>query len=87
MISEYAEDGKIISCLLACKEMKDNGVIPDLFIYNDLLKAAAKDALHKEADAIMDDMLALGIRPDRQSFHHLIHVRIPPTLSKYTSST
>lgn len=78
MISKYAEDGKIINCLFACKEMKDNGVIPDIFIYNDLLKAAAKEALHNEADAIMDDMLAFGVRPDRQSFHHLIHVRIPP---------
>jgi pentatricopeptide repeat protein len=55
--------------------MKDNRVAPDLFIYNDLLKAAAADGLHMEADGIIDDMLAMGIPPDRQSYHHLIYVR------------
>jgi pentatricopeptide repeat protein len=83
-ISELAEEGKFINCLHACKEMKDNGVAPDLLIYNDLLKAAARDGLHRQADAIMDDMIAVGIRPDRQSYHHLIYVRAM-TLSKCKS--
>ena len=74
-ISELAEEGKFIECLRACKKMKENGVTPDLLIYNDLLKAAARDGLHIEADGIMDDMLTVGIRPDRQSYHHLIYVR------------
>ena len=55
--------------------MKQQGVMPDLFIYNDLLKAASKDGLYMEAEGIMDDMLAVGVRPDRQSYHHLIYVR------------
>jgi len=74
-ISELAEEGKFIECLRACKEMKERGVAPDLLIYNDLLKAAARDGLHREADGIMDDMLTVGVRPDRQSYHHLIYVR------------
>jgi pentatricopeptide repeat protein len=49
--------------------------MPNLFIYNDLLKAASKDGLYMEAEGIMDDMLAVGIQPDRQSYHHLIYVR------------
>lgn len=55
--------------------MKEKGIRPNLPIYNDLLKAASMDGLYMEVEAIMDDMLAMGIEPDRQSYHHLIHVR------------
>jgi pentatricopeptide repeat protein len=74
-ISGAAESGKIIDCFHACHMMKEQGIMPDLFIYNDLLKVAAKDGFHMVAEGVMDDMISLGIQPDRQSYHHLIYVQ------------
>lgn len=78
----------VINCIRSCKDMKDQGILPDLFIYNDLLRAMAKDGLHMEAEGVMDDMLALGIQPDRQSYHHLMHVRfiLPMMQAMHTKS-
>jgi hypothetical protein len=59
----------------ACKDMKEQGVKPNLLIYNDILKVAAKDGFYTVIEGIMDDMLATGIQPDRQSYHHLLYVR------------
>jgi pentatricopeptide repeat protein len=58
-----------------CKEMKEQGVKPNLLMYNDILKLAAKDGFYTVVEGIMDDMLAMGIQPDRQSYHHLLYVR------------
>jgi hypothetical protein len=74
-IADYAENGKVIDCLNICKEIKDQGIRPNIFIYNDLLKAASKDGLHMICEGIIDDMIATGVQPDRQSYHHLIYVQ------------
>jgi hypothetical protein len=70
-----AEQGGLIACLLACKDMKENGVEPNLLIYNDLLKVAAEYGMDMVVEGVMDDMRAMGIEPDRQSYHHLLHVK------------
>ncbi|KAF7975907.1 hypothetical protein HWV62_8337 [Athelia sp. TMB] len=52
--------------------MKAANVRPTLTVYNALLKAAGQEALWAEAEGVMDDMTAMGVKPDQQSFHHLI---------------
>lgn len=56
------------------REMKAEGVKPDLIIYNALLACIAQEGLPLEAWAVVDDMNAMGIPLDRQSYHHLLHV-------------
>lgn len=73
-ISEMAERGNFISCLKICKDMKEQGIKPTLLVYNGLLQAAAKNSLYTEAEGILDDMGATGVKPDAQSYHHLIKV-------------
>lgn len=48
---------------------------PNLLIYNDMLKVAAEDGLDVVIEGVMEDMLAMGIEPDRQTYHHLLHVK------------
>lgn len=59
------------------REMKAEGVKPDLIIYNALLACIAQEGLPLEAWAVVDDMTAMGIPLDRQSYHHLLHVSPP----------
>ncbi|KAG6329555.1 hypothetical protein ID866_9533 [Astraeus odoratus] len=53
--------------------MKRERVKPDLVIYNSLLACVAEEGLPLEAWAVVDDMLAMGVPPDRQSYHHILH--------------
>ncbi|KAF8444581.1 hypothetical protein L210DRAFT_911783 [Boletus edulis BED1] len=55
------------------REMKAEGVKPDFTIYNALLACVAQEGLPLEAWAVVDDMAAMGIPLDRQSYHHLLH--------------
>ncbi|KIK44881.1 hypothetical protein CY34DRAFT_10750 [Suillus luteus UH-Slu-Lm8-n1] len=53
--------------------MKKEGVEPDIIIYNNLLACLAEDCHVLEAWAVVEDMSSMGIAPDRNTFHHLIH--------------
>ncbi|KAF9227372.1 hypothetical protein BS17DRAFT_764620 [Gyrodon lividus] len=55
------------------REMKITGVQPNFIIYNSLLACIAEEGMPLEAWAVIDDMTAMGIPPDRQSYHHLMH--------------
>ncbi|KAH9892476.1 hypothetical protein C8Q73DRAFT_649226 [Cubamyces lactineus] len=57
--------------------MKDEGVQPDITTYKYLLDACAQQMLNVEARAVFDDMLAMGIQPDRQTFHSLLKSSAP----------
>ncbi|KAG2079233.1 hypothetical protein BDR04DRAFT_1086392 [Suillus decipiens] len=59
--------------LKLCREMKKEGVKPDIIIYNNLLACLAEDCQVLEAWAVFEDMRSMGIAPDRNTFHHLIH--------------
>jgi pentatricopeptide repeat protein len=74
-IGLFAQRGKAIDAFRYAKEMKEEGVMPDLTTYNGLLQACALSGLHTEAWALMEDMQALGIKPDRTSFHHVMKVK------------
>lgn len=73
-LSHARTDRRLIQMLRLVREMKAEGVKPDLVIYNALLTCIAHEGLPLEAWAVVDDMTAMGIPPDRQSYHHLLHV-------------
>lgn len=56
------------------KRMKDEGIKPDTTTYNHMLNACAKEGLFVEARAVFEDMVALGVRPSRETFHHMMRV-------------
>ncbi|KAG2150956.1 hypothetical protein DEU56DRAFT_880543 [Suillus clintonianus] len=64
---------KTIDALRMCREMKHEGVKPDIIIYNNLLACLAEDCHVVEAWAVVEDMTSMGIAPDRHTFNHLIH--------------
>ncbi|KAI6021419.1 hypothetical protein BKA83DRAFT_4464145 [Pisolithus microcarpus] len=57
---------RLVPCLRLVREMKREHVRPDLIIYNSLLACIAEEGLPLEAWAVVDDMIAMGILPDRQ---------------------
>lgn len=69
----FANSKNTIQVLRMCKEMKKEGVKPDIIIYNNLLACLAEDCHVLEAWAVVEDMSSMGIAPDRNTFHHLIH--------------
>ncbi len=48
--------------------------MPDHTTYDYILQACAHGGLHQEALAVFEDMMAMEIEPNRQTFHHLLHV-------------
>jgi pentatricopeptide repeat protein len=74
-IADLAAQGNFTEVLRLCAKMKSEGVMPDIMTYNSLISACARRTLHMEAWAIYDDMLAFGLRPDRETFHRLLQVR------------
>ncbi|KAH7919360.1 hypothetical protein BV22DRAFT_865072 [Leucogyrophana mollusca] len=72
-ITRFAESNRLIDCLRVCARMKEENVTPDLLIYNSLLSCVAEHGLNMEAWGIYEDMISMGISPDHQTFHHLIH--------------
>lgn len=73
-LSHARANRRLIPMLRLVREMKAEGVKPDLIIYNALLACIAQEGLPLEAWAVVDDMNAMGIPLDRQSYHHLLHV-------------
>ncbi len=61
-----------------CLEMKEGGVKPNIVTYDQLLMMCAKNNATTEAWAIFEDMLCMGIRPQRETFHHLLLVSLLP---------
>lgn len=73
-LSHARAERRLIPMLRLVREMKTEDVKPDLIIYNALLACIAQEGLPLEAWAVVDDMTAIGIPLDRQSYHHLLHV-------------
>ena len=73
-LSHARANRRLIPMLRLVRQMKAEDVKPDLIIYNALLACIAHEGLPLEAWAVVDDMTAMGIPLDRQSYHHLLHV-------------
>ncbi|TBU61658.1 hypothetical protein BD310DRAFT_946458 [Dichomitus squalens] len=59
------------------RRMKTEGVKPDRSTYNCLLQAYVQERLYAEARGIFEDMVAMGMHPDKQSFHYLMETLRP----------
>ncbi|CCM05072.1 uncharacterized protein FIBRA_07278 [Fibroporia radiculosa] len=58
--------------LRLCKVMKDEGVKPDITTYSYILEACAQGGHQLEAKAAFEDMLAMGLQPNRRLFHLML---------------
>ncbi|PIL35851.1 hypothetical protein GSI_01511 [Ganoderma sinense ZZ0214-1] len=77
MIASQLDRRKTGAVLMIVKRMKMEGVKPDRTTYNCLLQACAQEGLYAEARGIFEDMVAMGIHPDQQTFHHLMQTLGP----------
>jgi hypothetical protein len=62
-------------CLEAAAQMKLEGARPDRQTYHVLMESATNAGAWRIGQAILDDMLLVGIKPDTEMFNILIHVR------------
>ncbi|KAG6845406.1 hypothetical protein H0H87_009753 [Tephrocybe sp. NHM501043] len=69
---EAAEVGKYSEALLIAAKMKSQGIIPDVTTYSALMTAATHHRGWLDTWAIVDDMLAVGLKPDTNIFNALI---------------
>ena len=67
-----------IVVLKLAKSMKAEGIVPDITTYNCIIQACSQQSFYYEARSVIEDMVAMGIHPDRQSFHYLIRVSASP---------
>lgn len=74
-LNNKAANGRIVDMLAIAAQMKADGVQPSITTYNFLLRGCADGRWPSEARAIIEDMEAVGIQPDRQAMHHLLQVR------------
>ena len=73
-LGHLADRGDLAQCLHLAAQMKAQGVKPDILTYNCLIRACERETLAKHAVAIFEDMLAVGLRPERETFHLLFKV-------------
>jgi pentatricopeptide repeat domain-containing protein 1 len=57
------------------KEMKEHGHRPDILTYNTVMEIFGKHGMEDEAWALADDMKAVGIMPDIETYKFLLQVR------------
>jgi pentatricopeptide repeat protein len=76
-LAKLAERGQFAAALdLLTKWKKNDDFKPDLDIYNSLLAICSTCGLPNDARAFLTDMLLMKIKPDVNSFYHLLKVRI-----------
>lgn len=73
-LGHLADKGDLTGCLRLAAQMKVQGVKPDILTYNCLIRASGRDALAMQATAIFEDMLAIDLQPERETFHLLLKV-------------
>ncbi len=83
-MASHLDHGRSHAVLSLAKRMKDEGLAPDTTTYNLILSACAKEGLYVEARAVFEDMVALGVQPNRQTFHHMMRVGLPSHVFRST---
>lgn len=74
-LGDMAESRKALQAFNTAREMKEAGVKPNDRTYDHLLQACCGIAASIEAWAVLEDMLAMGIKPTRTTFHRMLNVR------------
>lgn len=74
-LGRLVDQRKTTEVFETCLKMKAAGTKPNLVTYDQLLRVCADHRATTEAWAVFEDMLCMGIRPERESFHHVIIVR------------
>ena len=72
--------GHSTKLVTALKEMKELGLQPDILTYNSAMELFGKHAMEDEAWALIDDMKALRISPDIETFKFLLQVHLTSSI-------
>jgi pentatricopeptide repeat protein len=75
-LGQSVDIGRSVKVIETLKIMKERGVRPDILTYNSAMELFAKRAMEDEAWALVDDMKALGILPDIETYKFLLQVRM-----------
>lgn len=75
-LGQSVDIGRSVKVIETLKIMKERGVRPDILTYNSAMELFAKRAMEDEAWALVDDMKALGILPDIETYKFLLKVRM-----------
>jgi len=71
-LERLKDRSRLTDAFQLCERMKAEGCQPSLATYNCLLSMCAQSAATTEAWAIFEDMIHMGVIPERETFHHLI---------------
>lgn len=74
-LARLVDHHKAMDVFDTARKMKEEGVKPNAQTYAHLLRACADIAVQAEAWAVFEDMIAVGLTPTRNTFHHLLSVR------------
>lgn len=80
-LGQSVDIGRYVKVIETLKAMKERGVRPDILTYNSAMELFAKRAMEDEAWALVDDMKALGILPDVETYKFLLRVRMKSPIS------
>lgn len=67
--------GRSVQLVTTLNQMKEAGLKPDILTYNSAMELFGKHHMEDEAWALIDDMKALEISPDIETFKFLLEVR------------
>ena len=80
-LGQLVDIGQSVKLVATLQEMKEYRIPPDILTYNSAMDLFGKHALEDEAWALIDDMKALGISPDIETFQFLLQVRLKNFIS------
>jgi len=80
-LGHFADKGNLTQCIETAARMKTQGVKPNVLTYNCLIRACGKDGIWRHAIAIYEDMLTMGLQPERETFHLLFKVSLPARIN------
>ena len=66
--------GRSVQLVTTLNQMKEAGLKPDILTYNSAMELFGKHHMEDEAWALIDDMKALEISPDIETFKFLLEV-------------
>lgn len=69
--------GNPVAALEAAKKLKKEGVQPSRDVYNGLLRSLGGGGYFEEAWAVLQDMKAMGVKPNNSTYTSLLHVSAP----------